>query len=711
MRFAPPAFFVLATCFAAHVAGIVQHNIAGAQVTGATVSAETTTFSDTSASPEAIVASAAPQSPDVANSAPASPNATVINARSFKIPFTVDSSGTQPAKVQLLVGRPDADQDGSSIQWELFDEAQPDAQQFQFTATGDGVFYFTTRTIDVTGRPHPPGNRLEVVIDTAGPEIRLDADADDSGRIDLSYEVIDRSPLKEVRVQYMTDVERVWKPVVGESGNEASIAAVGKRSFTPSHAWEQAYVHLAVIDSAGNQQTSQRMVQRPRIAAVPTSRFAATPVPLSNAAQAAPYRVPSLDSQESPPTIQSHVENVQWGGPVTPTTTSSANANSRSVTVTAVPHSSGGSYENIPLPPPASPDEIANGFGLSAPDQSPPIGSGARQSTGTAQAPITPWESVEPKPINNPFVSRPKTAAEAMRPLENGPSQLTPDAAIKRDTMTAATLPAGGMPPNVEMVPPSKDVAKDPMPYSASRLAPSVPVQTQIDTRTPLRFSDSPRFSLEYELEAVGSVGVEAVELWGSLDGGQSWKRWGADPDKQSPFDIETTGEGVYAYRIVVLSASGLASPRPLPGEPADIAVVVDSTKPEVKISSAKYGDGDQIGSLVIGYSCSDKQLLPRPVALAFSETLDGPWTTIASGLRNDGSHVWPADPQLPRQFYLRIDATDKAGNVGTYVLDSPIDAQGLAPRARIRGLQSLSGTTPAAPGDQTATLPGVSLK
>ena len=96
---------------------------------------------------------------------------------------------------------------------------------------------------------------------------------------------------------------------------------------------------------------------------------------------------------------------------------------------------------------------------------------------------------------------------------------------------------------------------------------------------------------------------------------------------------------------------------------------------------------------MVIRYDCVDANLKERPITLAFSENADGPWTTIAGGLRNDGDYVWPADPGLPRAFYLRLDATDKAGNIGTYILDKPIDAQGLAPRARIRGFQTLNGS------------------
>ncbi len=75
------------------------------------------------------------------------------------------------------------------------------------------------------------------------------------------------------------------------------------------------------------------------------------------------------------------------------------------------------------------------------------------------------------------------------------------------------------------------------------------------------------RFSLAYELEAVGAQGVDAIELYGSTDGGRKWELWGLDPDRTSPFDIETKEAGVFGFRIVVISRNGLASPRPLSGE------------------------------------------------------------------------------------------------------------------------------------------------
>ncbi len=229
--------------------------------------------------------------------------------------------------------------------------------------------------------------------------------------------------------------------------------------------------------------------------------------------------------------------------------------------------------------------------------------------------------------------------------------------------------------------------------------------------QVPVRYSDSERFSLAYELEAIGANGAEAVELYGSTTGGKTWMLWGADPDRTTPFDIETKDEGVFGYRIVVVGRNGLASPRPLAGDVPDIVIVVDKTEPKVRITSAQYGEGDRTGSLVIGYEASDENLMKRPVSLSFSDSVAGPWTTIAAGLRNEGMYVWPADPNMPRLIYLRIDVKDQAGNVGTYVLQQAIETQGLAPRARIRGFRSLSGNEPAGQDEQTATRPKATFK
>ena len=347
------------------------------------------------------------------------------------------------------------------------------------------------------------------------------------------------------------------------------------------------------------------------------------------------------------------------------------------------------------LPPPATPEQISNGFNLNSPGQSQPE---------TIPVPANP--EPDRRDASKPYLGnageglggaaaaerqdRPKTPAEAMRPIEE-PSEVS--SLLQEEIPTPEGQPE-----------PYRTQRATPAPAGGSDLA-------SMMERAPVRYSDSVRFSLEYELEAVGIRGVEAIELYGTTDGGNTWDLWGSDPDRTSPFDIETQEAGVFGFRIVVLGRNGLASPRPQAGETPDIVVVVDMLSPIVRITGARYGEGDRIGSLVIQYECRDENLMPRPVSLSFSDSMEGPWTTIAAGLRNEGQYIWGADPNLPRQFYLRIDATDQAGNTTSYVLDQPIDAQGLAPRARIRGFQSISGGAPATFDGQTAKRPKALFK
>lgn len=298
-------------------------------------------------------------------------------------------------------------------------------------------------------------------------------------------------------------------------------------------------------------------------------------------------------------------------------------------------------------------------------------------------APTTPPAPTNTTPSGSALESDkpptgPRSLQDAMRPLDRNPPVASPSA-VAETIPTPAPSQSPGDRKRYQAEKAEQENLKQQQLFDRAQLA----------SRVPIRHSDSNRFSLEYEVEAIGNAGARAIELYGSLDAGQTWKRWGADPDRQSPFDIETKGEGLFSFRIVVQGNNGLASPRPLEGDTPDIAVLVDQTKPTLRLTSARYGEGDRIGSLVIRYECEDEHLMNRGIRVSFSDSLEGPWTTVAAGLRNDGLYVWPADPKLPRMIYLRLDATDQAGNVGTYILDQPIETQGLAPRAKILGFRT----------------------
>lgn len=626
-----------------------------------------------------------------------SPDSFVLGSRTFTIPFTVDASGTQPVEVQLFVSR------GQSEPWELIQAKSPTEvtpPQFEYTADQDGEFWFATRTTGQTGSPQlvsALAPQLKVYVDTTRPNAEVVAEADADGSVEVMLVIQDASPLKSLQLRYVTDTVRTWEEV-----DVTALPDNGRVSFKPENQWQQLSLQLIATDKAGNQSVANKLVHLPRIAEAPMHRYAALPGDGIDGRQT-PYEASESDVRPDRfaggPVIQldRHRQSTDQGQ------TQKAMGNFRGAAFPS-PQSRDGvapvrsTPELIPppepqrlapkaptfdapslyanptpsskpatgaLPPPASPEQISNGFGLTPPAQTDSTRNGSPELIPPPQGEADPdGKKKSPQPLPN------RTLSEAMRPLSE----------------------QSALPPEHEEIPAPKP-APSPSRYQSDRQSAGGPASRS--TRVPVRYADSLRFSLAYELEAVGSQGVEAIELYGSVDEGRTWKLWGRDPDRSSPFDIETREEGVFGYRIVVVGNNGLVSPRPQAGEAPDIVVVVDKQAPSVRITGAQYGEGDRIGALVVLFECSDANLTQRPIALSFSPNPTGPWTTIAAGLPNLGDYVWPADPQLPRQFYLRIDATDEAGNVGTYILDRPIDAQGLAPRARIRGFQSISGVPP----------------
>jgi len=201
--------------------------------------------------------------------------------------------------------------------------------------------------------------------------------------------------------------------------------------------------------------------------------------------------------------------------------------------------------------------------------------------------------------------------------------------------------------------------------------------------------TNSKRFNLDYSIDAVGPQGVEKVELWVTRNGGRDWEFWAADEDRESPMLVEVQEEGSYGFRIVIVGRNGLTSQAPRPGDPADLWVGVDTTRPIAEITSAAYGKADYAGHLDVRWTATDSGFGARPITLLFSELPEGPWTTIASGLPNTGQYYWRVDSRVPDQFYLKMEVRDEAGNLCEVQLDEPIRSAGLTPRGRIRNIEA----------------------
>jgi hypothetical protein len=204
-----------------------------------------------------------------------------------------------------------------------------------------------------------------------------------------------------------------------------------------------------------------------------------------------------------------------------------------------------------------------------------------------------------------------------------------------------------------------------------------------------IRMVNSLSFELDFEVESVGPTGIGRVELWGTDDGGQTWKNYGADAKKRSPLQVKVRREGVYGFRVVVANGAGFGGKPPVAGDQPDIVVGVDLTKPIAQLISAKQGDGAEMGQLLIRWQASDDRALgARPITLSFSEKRGGPWFPIAAGLENTGRYAWPLDNRTPGRIYLRLEVRDEAGNLAVDETSQPTLVDQSHPTVRIRSVR-----------------------
>src|SRR6185436_2056455 len=101
--------------------------------------------------------------------------------------------------------------------------------------------------------------------------------------------------------------------------------------------------------------------------------------------------------------------------------------------------------------------------------------------------------------------------------------------------------------------------------------APSALLPPALPTGVQSKQVGSRTFELEYQLENVGRWGVSRVELWGTRNGGQTWRRYTEDSDLRSPMRVTVEDEGRYGFRILAEAAGGTPPAPPQPGDKPEL--------------------------------------------------------------------------------------------------------------------------------------------
>ena len=276
---------------------------------------------------------------------------------------------------------------------------------------------------------------------------------------------------------------------------------------------------------------------------------------------------------------------------------------------------------------------------------------GAPSATRTAAA-------AAPKPTLKPLPPLPP--GEVLPPLggsapATGSTDVVIDQELARATMVqtpADRLETDFHPSKIQTTSfPVKKAASETDSAATSAAAPSI------------RMVNNKRITINYELKDVGLSGVSGVELWCTQDA-HAWKRGEIVAQTNHSFSVEVKEEGLHGFTLLPRNGSGAGKESPAVGEQPQVWVMVDYTKPSVQITSVEVARGGKSPIVQIHWTAKDKNLGPRPITLSYAEQSEGPWTTIAAALENNGQYEWQPPATAPHHVFLRVEAADMPGNV-----------------------------------------------
>ncbi|MCC6493678.1 MAG: hypothetical protein IT424_11735 [Pirellulales bacterium] len=639
--------------------------------------------------------------------------------RIFFIPYQpAEQSQFAPAidKVQLLVAREAAGQ------WAVLQEAEPQVRGFSYHAPADGQYDFALRTSDRKGNLFPATiaePQLRVIVDTLPPSIELNASLDATGRIVLRYEARDLQLRPEtLRLEAQAD-GGPWQPIAsGPPDVSQPDRLLGQASWKPPTATGRIQYRAVVLDRAGNQGlgvADSSLVS-------PLLSSAAGPV-LGPAAGGLPSPPPALGPAFPPMTARPATSDA-----AATTSTPSIFPNSPGPPAqpaldwpTSAPSSAAAStppVANLLAPPVSTPPPVQNPYTANpfSPHPFAPqaAASPSASSTGStaAAASAPPAVGSSALAINAPW-SPPRTPAQLV-----GDSAARPPSAANSPSMPAIPWPAAAAPqPSLSPAPSSASstsgaaspFAPPPLfdgppplsgitPLPSNGAAPNASIaRSGWSSTTPppqpgigdaMRWVNALAFDVDYELQTVGPWGVSKVELWATSDNGQTWVNMGSDPDNRAPMRIAVPAAGVYGFRLVVTGAGGAPPQTPAAGEPPELSIGVDLQGPQAELRTAELGQGNLADHLIIRWTASDEHLDERPAALFFSTEPEGPWTTIATDLENNGQYAWRLPQQLPQQLFLRLEVRDRAGNIAVQQTPAPVALNLPQPTGRLRSVR-----------------------
>lgn len=564
----------------------------------------------------------------------ASPPPIYTKNATLRLPVQIDErTRSQITEVKLYVRQ-------ETGNWKCNQTSPANATAFDFKSEGDGKYYFTFVTVDRRGRAEPADlNKVDphrvVIIDTKAPEISAQPFPLRGERM-LQVHVRDLNPdWPTLRVSYLAN-DQTWKPL--------TVAAVDTPTLfrVPNASVFESKIRVTVNDRAGNNTSRELDLGDP------TANFGFNGSPTVNQGKPDPTLIPNMES--TAPDIRPPVLDP---------------------------------YPSIRQVEAQTPIKLPEPINVPEPIKAPLIINGNRD--------LPPIPDINtPKLPDQPVIRNGNRDLDIKMPsLVKEPSTLPPG--INEDLKIE--LPAD-VNPNRNGSPIQTTAALKPidLPKPANAKPPiELPKELAVPTPPPIpepifegkgpathKIINSRSLTINYKVE--GTRGNNRIDFWATQDQGKSWIALRDESAGVSPAKLTLPADGFYGIRI----RPGAGSRPPEVGEDPDLVIEIDSTKPVVNLMQPVIGTGSDDGTMLISWTASDKNLLSNSVNLWYAHKPDGPWEVIVSGYKNAGQYRWTLPTQLSGNVFVRLEVSDRAGNVGQHDYKSPVTLETIKPRVTI---------------------------
>jgi hypothetical protein len=180
------------------------------------------------------------------------------------------------------------------------------------------------------------------------------------------------------------------------------------------------------------------------------------------------------------------------------------------------------------------------------------------------------------------------------------------------------------------------------------------------------------RFKLDYTLSNVNTKTTQ-VQLWATEDRGKTWGLWGIDHDGQSPLDVEIQRDGTIGFITIITTPEDNGKNRPTADTVADIWIRIDRMKPQLRLGDIERTVESGFPEILIKWEATDDNFSDRPIRLQCSPSQQGPWQEISTAVPNAGFYRWRLDPNASGTWFIKVDATDQAGNTVSAIVAEPV--------------------------------------